>query len=401
MILIFASILIAVLVFQLFMPSFGQNHQIRFESTGHGVSYSFDASPSFHSNNSSHFHFATRDGVRYYSSSGDLRWNNTFSLNRPAMVARGEYVAVGEESGGRSVYVFDTNGPLMRLYFDYPVQGFSVNETGFLSVILQYGNGHGIRVFHPGYQNGNSPLFSLSFRNEGLLFPVMAEVCQNGVYLALAIVDANVRFSTTVQFRYIGSRGADIGAGVDRGLFASETFQQDLVTSMRFMGGNRLIVATTEQIVCYQLTPRAYAISTKQEIWNMQLNNMLSHIAFYNNSHFAYITGPRHLGAENSLPVGTVRIINAVNGQATGEFHIGRRATHLYMGHDSVIVGSDRNFHAVAFDGTHLWEHNSLFYTREMQFLGSTGTVIIAGANRAEVHERRRVRVVEEFDEFE
>jgi len=317
------------------------------------------------------------------------------------MVARGDYVAVGEESGGRSVYVFNTSGSIMRLYFEYPIQGFSVNESGFLSVILQYSNGHGIRVFHQGYQDGNSPLFSLSFRNEGLFYPVMAEVCQNGVYLALAIVDANIRFGTTVQFRYIGTRGADIGAGVDRGLFASETFPQDLVTSMRFMGGNRLVVATTEQIVSYQLTPRAYAISIIQEMWSMPLNNMLSHIAFYDNSHFAYITGPRHLGAENSLHVGTVRIINAANAQVTGEFHIGRRATHLYMGHGSVIVGADRNFHAVAFDGTHLWEHNSLFDTREIQFLGGTGTVIIAGANRAEIHERRRMRIAEGFDEFE
>jgi len=387
-ILIFIAIIAIVMVVQFFMHSRAQDHITRFETTGHGVTYDFDASPSFYSNNSQFFFHATRDSMRSLRSDATVRWTAPLSLNRPIMVARGDIVAVGEQSGGRRVYVFDNDGLLFRRDFAHPVVSFFVNESGILAVIVQYASGHGIYVFDQGTVAANRAMFSMAI-HENLRYPTSVEVSADGRYIAVAILDLNTRLSTTVQFRYINEEDA---RGTVGGLFSSETFYGQIIHTMRFMEGHRLVIATTSQIVCHQITRGNHAVSTQREVWDIQLNNVLSAIEFYNNRYFVFVTGDRHAGAVDASPVGTVYIVNA-SGDTVGEYSIGRRVTHLSLGHRTVLVGADRNFHAIDFRGQHIWEHNALFDTRTVIFLGNTNTILVAGANRAEIHTRNRIRV--------
>jgi len=390
-ILIFVGLITIVMVVQFFMPDMGQNHIVRMEPTGHSVSYTFDASPSFHSNDSRFFYFVTRDGISFRPSNGDVRWSHSFSFNHPTMVARGDFVAVGERYGGRRVYVFDSSDqPLFRADFDYPIAMFSINAAGFLSVVLQTSVGYRIYVHNQQSIRAGEYLYRENIVGD-LYFPTAVEVSEDGSYIAVAIADLNVRLDTTVHLRYLNERDARTWDTVD-GLFAFETFAGQIVYTVRFMADNRLVVVTESQIIGYQIIRRDYAVTTQQISWVIDLQNDLSHMAFYGNRHLVYITGDRHLGAVNGSPVGTVHIINA-DGTPVGEFNMGRRATHLSVGHGAVLVGSDRNFHAIDLRGNHLWEHNSLHYTRDMIFLDDTDTVLIVGASRAEVNTRQRVRI--------
>jgi len=390
-ILIFVAIISAVMVIQFFMPGLGQAHNMRLESTREGVSYSFDDSPSFHSNNSRHFFFVTRNRIAYYTSAADVRWWHAFNFTRPVMVARGDIVAVGEQSGGRRIYVFNSLGYMYHVDFDYPVMTFSVNETGFLAAVVQYASGHGIQVYNR--HSSNTPLYSRDIVEE-LWFPTAVEISDNGRYIAVAILDLNTRLNTVLQFGYI-NQSDGFATGNRYGLFSAEEFAGQMVYAMRFMADNRLVVATTSHIVGYQITPRPSGVSVQNEIWSVELQNALSHIAFYNNVYFAYVTGDRNLGAIDAPAVGTVRILNTEDGTESGVFSMGRRVTHFSMGSGGLLVGADRNFHAVDLRGNHLWEHNALYDVRgrDVIFVGDTDTVLIAGATRAEIYERTRVRI--------
>ena len=392
-ILIFVGLITIAMVVQHFLPD-RHNHIIRMEPTGHGVSYNFDASPSFHSNNSRFYYFVTRDGIQYRPSDGDVRWNHSFSFNQPHMVARGDIVAVGERSGGRRVYVFNSTDELLfRAEFEYPVMMFSVNAAGFLSVVLEMPFGYRIYVHNQLSIRAGEYFYRQNIVDD-LHFPVAVEVSEDGRYIAVAIVDLSVRVDTTVQLRYTSLWDA-VAWGAAEGLFASEIFTDQIVHSLRFMADDRLVVATDSQILGYRIIERDYNVTAKEWAWTVNLQNELSEMAFYGNRHLVYVTGNRHLGAINGYPVGTVHIVNTTDGTRAGEFSTGRHATHLSVGNGAVLVGSDRNFHAIDLRGNHLWEHNSLHYTRSMIFLDDTDTVLIAGANRAEVNRRQRVRVTD------
>jgi hypothetical protein len=328
-------------------------------------------------------------------------WSESFSFNSPHLSARGDFVAVGEDTAarGRSVYVFNESGSLFNVTLENPILTFGINETGFLTVIAQYDRGYGVYVFNQHRTEQSQPYFHWDIYDE-LVTPTHAEVSADGRYIAIATMDLNLTPRTSIQFRYTSQWDT---WGTDMGLFATEEFPGQFLTALRFMNDNRLIVATTSQIVGFQLGP-AHTVSRR--LWEIPLENVKTHIAFYNGTHFAFVTGERlPMITSEGDPVGTVRIYGT-NGVQTGTFELGRRATHLRMGHNSVIVGGDRSFHAMNFRGTPLWEHTTLFDTKDVLFLDDTNTIIVAGSIHMEIFERRRLREsdfenIENENEFE
>jgi len=384
-----AMLIIAVVFVQFFLlplMGFGSNREMVIVSTGRAMVYDFDSGAAFHSNDSRNFFFLTRENMRFMASNNEQPlWRYPFSFTNPWLSARGDYVAVGEESGGRAVYVFNGDGLLYRVALENTILQFWVNETGILAVLAQYEGGYGIYVFNQHRTEQNNPLFHWDFYHE-LISPTHVEVSPDGKYIAVARADITFNPKTSVQFRYMNQRDA---WGTESGHFATEDFPGQLVTALRFMNDNRLIVSTTSKITCFQLGP-GHTVSLR--IWEHELQNQKSHIVFYNGTHFAYATGQRlsMVAGEGDSP-GTVRIFG-INGAQTGMFELGRRATHLRMGHNSVIVGGDRGFHAIDFRGNSVWEHTTLFDTRDVLFLDNINTILVAGSNQSEIFERRRAK---------
>ena len=377
-------VLAAVLVQIFFVSGMGQRYMYM-ENTGHSVTYSFDASAMFHSNDSRFFYFATRNGIRMYPSNGNPpSWTHTFNFTRPMMTSAGDIVAMADYRG-RRVYVFNASGHLFTADVGYPVLNFSVTDTGILTTIVSYDTGFGVHVYNQ-HRTSHPPLFYWSVHEyDGMYIPTMAEVSCDGRYIAVAMLDVNVMLNSYVLFSYVNQRDAP---GTDNGLFGTERFTGQLITAMRFMDNNRLIVAATDEIRCFQVGPgRAFV----REVWPMELSNRLSHIEFYGGSHFAFVTGEAIVGVEDPDPIGTVRIFS-INGIESGVFHMGRRVTHFRMGQGSIIVGADRNFHAVDLRGSPLWEHTTLHDVHDFMFLDDTNTVLIARSNVAYVYRRRRIR---------
>jgi hypothetical protein len=380
----------AVILTQFFLlpwMGFGSDREMIISGTGRGFTYDFDSGASFHSNDSRNFFFATREGMRYISSNEILLWNMPFSFTNPWLAARGDYVAIGEERNGRVVHVFNTEGPVFSVTMENPILSFGINETGFLTLIVQYDRGYGVYVLnrHRTGPNSENAFFHWDTYDH-LITPTHAEVSADGKYITIVTVDLSFGVRTSVQFRYTSQWDA---WGTDMGLFATEDFPGQLITAIRFMNDNRIIIATTSQITGFQLGP-GHQVSKK--LWEIQLENVKTHIDFYNGTHFAYITGERlTMTPGEGDPPGTVHIFST-NGIPTGTFELGRRATHLRMGHNSVIVGGDRSFHAMNFRGNPLWEHTTLFDTRDVLFLDDTNTILVAGSNQMEIFERRRLR---------
>jgi hypothetical protein len=321
-----------------------------------------------------------------------LEWNIPVNFNNPTISARGDFVAIGELRGGLNIYVFSDSGPHFSVTMGNPILFFAVNETGFLSVITQYEGGYAIYVFNE--HRRETPLFHWDIFYD-LVFPRRVEVSPDGTYIAISLVDLTFNPRSSVQFRYMNQRDA---WNTEQGLFATQDFSGEYVTALRFMEGNRLVVATTSRIVGYQLGP-GHTVS--RELWTIELVNEKTHIEFYGGTHFAFAASDRLINPQDEGdPLGKVRIFAAANGNPVGYFELGRRVTHLRMGHNAVIIGGDRSFHAADFRGNPLWEHTTLFDTRDVLFLDDRDTILVAGSNQAEIFERRRVREEERDFEF-
>jgi len=389
-IVIAALLIIAVVGQALLLPiiGFGQERYMRMMPTDVFLTYNFDSGAVFYSNDSRDFFFVTRDGVRRILHNGEVDWNHTQRFTRPVINGRGDFFAVGEVDRGRNISVFNTSGHVFTSTFENPVLSFNINDTGFLTAIVRAPAAYEIFVLnnaaHDATEMG-SVLYMRVVGEQGLHFPTFAEVSPDGRFLVTATVDLTYHLSTILEFRFVNEADSWDFA---QGLFGATTFNGELVTSMRFMSNNRLIVTTTSRIICFQIGPNH---AEWNEVWSIRLENELSHVGFYSNTHIIFVTGDRLLGLESGDPVGTVRIFN-VNGVESGSFSLGRRVTHLSVGNNAVIIGSDRNFHALDIRGNPMWEHTLHQDSRDFMFLEDTNTVLVVGSTRADIMRRRRLR---------
>jgi len=356
---------------------------MRLVNTNQSVSYAVDANPLFHSNDSRLFYFVTRTGIRYINDRGENRWTEQFNFTRPHMATRGDVVAIGESDRGRNIYVYNSEGLMYYEAFQHPTLGFFINANGYLSTILQLEGGFEVLVVN------QLRSFEHLFRKQifqadrPMEMPIATDVSEDGRFIAIAYLDLSRHLTTAVEFWFIDPNEV---WGTDDGLFAQIEFPDETFISVRFMADNHVLLITEGRITLQQVVGNAL-----QEVWTEELHNRLDQLAFYGNNRFAYVSG-QALAPDGRYadPLGMLNIFD-LSGR-TGSFPLGRRATHLTMGHNAVIVGADRHFHAVNSRGTSLWHHNATIDVRDMIFLNDTDTVLIAGANRAYVWRRQRVR---------
>ena len=378
--LIASALLIAValaqhLIFDLIGVEAGQD--LRMVDTDISISYGFDMSASFYSPGNRHFFFAARDGVQKLSSTGELRWQHGFNLSQPNMVGSGEMVAIGEP-GGHKIYVF---GPAGYLYsvdnLPYPALYFTVNSTGYLSVIMRSSTGYIIRAYDP--RDHDTFHFHQAINNPNV-FPFSVDVSNCGTYIAKALLDVDTLLLSRITFSYkrrVDSRGAQDG------FFRSYRFDNELVARVRFTDDGRLIAVTDQQIVGFMAGE-----GNVGTLWNIPLHNRPDKLIIGDN-HLAFVTGEAFLNDPDAEAPGILHIYN-FNGNLTGTYDLGRRATHLSMSHNTVLAGTDRTFYAINQHGTLLWEYQAIQDVRDMIFLENTDTILLAGGNTATIMRRLR-----------
>jgi len=367
---------------------------LRWVNTGISVSYPTDASPLFHTNAGASFTMATRDGVRIISQNGETIFNQPMILRQPLLVGSGNYVAVAEGDRGRSVHVFNASERIFFEPFDYTLHTFSINRTGFLSVILQMDEGYVVKIFHQ--NNRDEWLYRRTLHpvdNPGI-FPVMVEVSEDGRMVVYGMLDMNNRMVSRLLFNntYEGDAW-----GTD-GNFAAREFEDEWLLYMRMTTENRLVAVTDAQIIV--LTRVVRGVNTIiNDTASIPLYNHVTAIAFDDMGRFSVALGVPVLNSPEAYAPGTVLIFDA-NGNRTGTFHGDRPISNLSMGHNAVIIASNRNIHAVSLTGAPLWEFIALQDVRDFIFLEDNNTVLMAGATRADVWRRQRVRDGEAGDFF-
>jgi len=382
--LIASGLLIAValaqyLIFDLI--GVGSRQDLRMIDTEIGVSYGFDMHARFYSPGTRNFFFVTRDGMQNISSTGEVRWQHGFNMVQPNMVGRGNIVAVGEPEG-RRIYVFDMAGLMYSANLSHPILYFTVNQTGYLSVIMRTEVGYEVQVFNP--NNPTDPNYGYRAPiNDANVFPWSVDVSECGTYIVKALMDVDTLIFSRLTFSYV--RRVD-SRGLPDGLFASYSFPNEFIFRTRFTECGRVIAITDRQILGFE--PEG---GTQGALWDIPLYNRLDIIHIGENS-FAYVTGEPFLNEPEAESPGVLRIYN-FNGQLTGTYDLGRRATHLNMGLNTAIVGIGRTFYAINHHGIQLWNYSAIYDVQDMLFLDNTDTILLAGNTRATV--MRRLRATE------
>ncbi|MDR1558830.1 MAG: DUF5711 family protein [Clostridiales bacterium] len=343
------------------------------------LSYSYDSGASFYSFNSKDFFFCTKDGVKFMSSKGGPHWEEIISLTSPVLYGKCDIIAVGE-SRGRTVYVFNTLGKIMERKFNEPMLSFSVNKSGYLTVILQTASGYRVETYSPGSESAVWQYVMVKPN----VYPVSADTSPDGKVTAVSLLDLtpDARHSMTSQILFMYTNESDaLKVESADGIFAGETLT-DQIARVYFMD-TRLLAVSDKTIA-------AYSLGGKDKIktdWQFPLQNEISRFCLYGEAGFCFITGEPLPDAAEPQNVGVLNFYG-MNGRRTGKFDSDGGAEYLSMNWGDAIVGTGRDYVAVNSRGSLLWRYKAAADLNQLIFLDNENTALTVGSSGASIIRR-------------
>lgn len=321
------------------------------------------------------FFYATKDGISFINADGSEAMSRTYNIASPVMIGEGSVVAVLEK-GGNSIYVYNSEGEMYQVTLPFPILNCSINQTGYVSAILKKDDNYMINVFNnKGILQSEG---SLVYKNK---IPIATDVSNDGRILAICFLDSsNVEINSFVNFYYLNAGEASEYQNED-GLFAVSGDNSDqIIGIIKFMDNNALVTVSDKEIAVYEPEKKP----VKKAV--LPLYNKISAVSFGDTNYFALAYGDKiaNQPSENSEKEGMVGIYD-LSLNKTGEFLADGKVNYLYCGLNSVIIGEDRNFSAVTNGGSLIWKYTSLQDTKQVNFVGSTSKILLAGSTEANI----------------
>lgn len=287
------------------------------------------------------FLLCTKDGVKYFASMGDQKWNDTFSMTSPVMVQEGEYIAVGD-MGGKTVRVYNRAGKVYDLQTEgSPVQ-FALNESGYLSLITKVENAYRIRIY-----NAKGTLLKERVEESSGIYPLCSDVSDNSKVFAVSYLDTtDISPIGRVVLFYIGAEESEEHTD---SMFAAVEKTDELLPVIHYMDGGTLAVVSDANL---------YGIDASgNEIWKYELNNTIDQADFRMKDYVVLALGDSVAGKEGRKK-GTVCWIDH-NGKEKASYESDGSVTYLLSAEKGVVIGNDRDYKGLTHDGNESWSYTA------------------------------------------
>jgi len=328
--------------------------------------YSFLDMASAYTNGNKYFYLSTRDGVKYVSSAGAVKWDLTYSMADPVMKGRGEYAAVCDNKGF-AFYMLGPAGPVYERKFDHPILFFTVNARGDAGVLLS--------------EDGEYRLIVLNVLGETILeyvhadadnIPLCIDVAEDGRIAAVSFLDiGNIRPSSRIVFMYTSEEGKNYSRTFIGGVECPDLF----VAYIYFVAGNRLLYLSESEIAVVNVESAGGASVARR----MALSNKIDAFTLTGGKGFAVSYGEALSGRRNAAPAGALEIYN-LDLNLTGAYN-GEKFTYLNGTADYLIAADGRNCKAFNIKGALLWEYASPAEARKFMLLEANANNILLMTN--------------------
>lgn len=289
----------------------------------------------------------TKDGVKYFHSTGEQRWSDTFTMTTPQLIQEGAFMAVGDMSG-KDIRVYDENGLCYHVQLEgIPVQ-FALNENGYLSVIEKQEGICKIYIY-----NKAGKLLKARVEESQGIYPVSTDISDDNKSFAISYVDTtDVQLMGHVLFFYINSKDSE---NYTDSMYASTDVPDEILGTVSY-GDNGLRVVSDRGLYGLQ--------NNGIKRWKYSFSNMVEYISFQNKDRVVVAYGQKTAGSDGRA-VGTVSCIDN-SGKEKASYETGANVTYLSAWEDGIIAGNEKNYTGIRYTGRESWRYHA---TKDTQAL--------------------------------
>ena len=311
--------------------------------------------------------YCTKDGVKYFDSGQNQKWNSTYTMASPSVVNNGSYTAVAEAQG-RSVKVYSEVGELYSVSSEGIIMQVSVNRIGSIGLILKTDSGYKVQLYD---ENGN--LIMERFDEDEGVYPIAVDISADKKVLAVSYLDTtDIEMVSKILFFYTSredTKNTEAGE-----FFASVEKVGEIVPAIKYMNNGIFMAVGDKSVFTMD--------STGKEVWNDEIYNKIDKITF-SGEYLVMAMGeplPDKDGAQN----GTVRILSTT-GKKSNDYVFSKTVTYLKAYKNGIVIGNNRDFTALNYNGKLLWEHTATQDVKDIILMSSSGSVLYVTNNSADI----------------
>ncbi|HHW67755.1 MAG: hypothetical protein PWP07_197 [Epulopiscium sp.] len=318
------------------------------------------------------------DGVKRISQNGDEIWNQTFSMNLPKLIVNEPYLAVGED-GGKKIYVLNDKGLVYQVTTQNPIEYFSINSKGYLSVIGATKDGHRIKVYDA---QGKDLGIDRNTFIEDAGYPLSAIVSDNGYHMPVSYLNPDTKgLKSNLIFLDLGENGI---LKEDLIEFAIEK-EDTIFPGMFYLQNNTLVVLGDDRILWIDednnVKEEILSNHIKAIPWNIENRRNLS-------TYLVLALGEEFPGKQGEK-YGSV-VFYSTEGSKKHVFDPEGDVTYLYGDDNMVIVGVNRTFYGLDPKGKEIFKYTALKDVDEMIPLKNGNKVALVSKDSVDLMEIKR-----------
>ncbi|MDD3571163.1 MAG: DUF5711 family protein [Lachnospiraceae bacterium] len=311
--------------------------------------------------------YCTKDGVKYFDGGQNQKWNSTYTMTSPSVVNNGSYTAVAEAQG-RSVKVYSENGELYSVSADGIIMQISVNSIGSTCLILKTDSGYKVQVY-----DEKGSLIMERFDEDKGVYPIAVDISTDKKVLAVSYLDTtDIEMVSKVLFFYTGREDTKNTESGD--FFASVEKVGEIVPAIKYMNNGIFIAVGDTNVFTIDISGK--------EIWSDEISNKIEKIAFTDEYLIMALGEP--LPGKDGAQKGTIRIFGKA-GKQNYDYTFSKSVTYLKAYKNGMVIGSNRDFMALNYNGKLLWEHTATQDVKDIILMSSAENVLYVTNNSAEI----------------
>ncbi|MFV0503077.1 MAG: DUF5711 family protein [Lachnospirales bacterium] len=293
---------------------------------------------------------------------GKIIWERPINTPNPTTSLDGNYLATGSELDGDTINIFNKEGFLFSLVIGNPIVDFSINKSGYVSVICENQEGYEVSV----YSNEGIEVLKRVIYDEGI-YPVTSELADDNEILAISMLNTNfLDLQTNLVFMKTSKTNEELSS---TGEFAGKDISGQIVANIKFID-NKLITFSEEVIAIYKFENNDFIL-----INEIIIDNYISEVKIINDKYIAVALG---LNRNNISPysLGTV-IIYDINGEIICEKAGSEQITYMSSTTKGLIICNNRKVQYMDLYGNIVWEYINNRELNGVEYIGNSSLGIL------------------------
>ena len=193
------------------------------------------------------YYIATSEGLTKYTFDQKSVWNKSYHLNELLFLVEAPYMAVVNITG-KEAYIFDSDGSIATIKTNYNIVSGSLNEVGFLALVLEEDNKHFINMYD--YQGRMVVERRTIFNEDG--FPISVAVAKDASRMMTSHLDVTQHvIESIITFLDFSGKGEEF---TDR-VVGHERLNGTLAARISFLDNDHAVVIGDNLLSFYYIDP--------------------------------------------------------------------------------------------------------------------------------------------------